>query len=144
MWTKLTPNLKWTRTSVIANCGMFTSRKHAARELTRAVLTQGRPHGPLFMVALWNREDHIYFHAVVCSFFFLLFSFLALSQRSEIGCLPYFHIWCGLSATANLGIRMQVWSVLHASRWKCRTQKNRQKVAIWAPSYNFVGLYLHN
>jgi len=24
----------------------------------------------LFMVALWNRADHIYFHPVVCSFFF--------------------------------------------------------------------------
>jgi len=23
-------------------------------------------------------------------------------------------------------------------------QKNRQKVAIWAPSHNFVGLYLRN
>jgi len=32
----------------------------------------------LFMVALWNREDHIYFHDVVCSFFFLLFFFPCL------------------------------------------------------------------
>jgi len=24
------------------------------------------------------------------------------------------------------------------------TQKNRQKIAIWAPSHNFVGLYLRN
>jgi len=24
--------------------------------------------------------------------------------------------------------------VLHVARWKCRTQKNRQKFAIWAPS----------
>ena len=31
------------------------------------------------------------------SFFFFLF-FLAKSQRSEIGCLPYFHTWCVLSA----------------------------------------------
>ena len=27
----------------------------------------------LLMVALWHRADHIYFHAVVCLFFFLLF-----------------------------------------------------------------------
>jgi len=35
-----------------------------------------------------------------CFFFlsFFLFFFLALSQRSDIGCLPYFGIWCGLSA----------------------------------------------
>ena len=46
---------------------------------------------------------HIYFHPVVCSSFF--FSFLTSSQRSEIGCLPYFHTWCGLSA--NLGCRSE-------------------------------------
>ena len=55
------------------------------------------------MVALCNRADHIYFHAV--SFFFF-FYFLALSQRSEIGCLPYFHAWCGLSA--NLECRSEM------------------------------------
>jgi len=27
---------------------------------------------------------------------------------------------------------------------KYRTQKSRQKIAIWAPSYNVVGLYLRN
>jgi len=40
--------------------------------------------------------------------------------------------------------RKQVWNVLHAARCKCRTQKNRQKFAIWAPSHNFVGRYLRN
>jgi len=39
----------------------------------------------------------LYFHPAVYSSFFFFF-FLALSQRSEIGCLPYFHTWCGLSA----------------------------------------------
>jgi len=34
---------------------------------------------------------------------------------------------------------MHVWNVLHAARWKYRTQK----IAICAPSHNFVGLYLH-
>ena len=38
---------------------------------------------------------------------------------------------------------MQVWNVLHAARWKYRTQKS-PKIAIWAPSHNFVGLYLRN
>jgi len=32
---------------------------------------------------------------VLLSFFF--FSFLAYSQPSQIGCLPYLHTWCGLS-----------------------------------------------
>jgi len=34
--------------------------------------------------------------------------------------------------------------VLHAARSKKQRAKNRQKVAVWAPSYNFVGLYLCN
>ena len=42
------------------------------------------------MVALWNRADHIYFHAVV---------------PPQIGCLPHFHTWCGLSA--NLRCRSE-------------------------------------
>jgi len=43
-------------------------------------------------------------HILVCSFF--LSFFLAYSQRSEIGCLPYFHTWCGLSA--NLECRSEM------------------------------------
>jgi len=60
----------------------------------------------------------LYFCPVVSSFYLLLF-FLAYSQPSQIGCLPYFHTWCGLSA--NLGC--SVWNVLHAACWKYRTQK---------------------
>ena len=39
--------------------------------------------------------------------------------------------------------RMQVWNVLRAARWKCRSQKSPKK-SIWTPSDNFVGLYLSN
>ena len=46
-----------------------------------------------FKAALCNRACNIYFYSVVSSFFLLLF--LASSQRSEIGCLPHFHTWCG-------------------------------------------------
>ena len=35
---------------------------------------------------------------------------------------------------------MQVWNVLHAARWKCKTQK----IAICTPSHNFVEIYLRN
>ena len=35
---------------------------------------------------------------------------------------------------------MQVWNVLHAARWKYRTQK----IAICAPSHNLVGMYFCN
>ena len=50
------------------------------------------------MAALWNRERHFIF-----TLWFLLLSpfylfFLKKSQMSQIGCLPYFHTYCGLSA----------------------------------------------
>jgi len=38
---------------------------------------------------------------------------------------------------------MQVWNLLHAARWKHRTQKSRQK-SPYAPLHKFVGLYLRN
>jgi len=51
------------------------------------------------MAALCNRAGHYIFALwFLSSYFFLCSSFfLASSQRSEIGCLPYFHTWCGLS-----------------------------------------------
>ena len=45
-----------------------------------------------------------------CGFFYLLLLtssfFLACSQPSQIGCLPYFHTWCGLGA--NLECRSEI------------------------------------
>jgi len=43
----------------------------------------------------------LYFCPVVSS----ILCFLAYSQPSQIGCLPYFHTWCCLSA--NLGCRSE-------------------------------------
>jgi len=40
------------------------------------------------------------------SFFFFISFFLACSQPSKIGCLPYFHTWSGLSA--NLGCKSEM------------------------------------
>ena len=59
--------------------------------------------------ALWNRKSHCTFALWFLPFFFLLLSsfFLAYSQRSEIGCLPYFYTWCGHSANLhyNTGLK---------------------------------------
>jgi len=88
----------------------------------------------LVMVALCNRADHYIFAVWFLSFFFLLF-FLAKSQRSEIGCLLYFHTWCGLSA--NLECMSQMRCTLLA---EIQDAKN----AILAPSHNFIGLYLRS
>jgi len=30
------------------------------------------------------------------------------------------------------------------ARWEIQEAKRSPKIAIWAPSHNFVGLYLHN
>jgi len=67
----------------------------------------------LVMVALCNRADH-------CIFALWFLFFLAWSQRSEIGCLPYFHTWCGLSA--NLECMSE--SAAHGSL-KIQDAKNR-------------------
>ena len=87
----------------------------------------------LIMAALWNRAGHYTFALWFLSYIFFFFPHLI--SASEIGCLPYFHTWCGLSAN-----RMHVWNVLHAARWKYRTQK----IAILAPSHKFVWLCLRS
>jgi len=73
-----------------------------------------------------------------CGFFFFFFLFFFPCLISAIGywmstILPDM-VW------PYCEFRMQVWNVLHAARWKYRMQK----IAIWAPSYRFVGLYLCN
>jgi len=61
----------------------------------------------VIMAALWNRAGHYIFVLwfLLSSSFYLLF-FLACSQPSQIGCLPYFHTGCGLSA--NLGCSSEI------------------------------------
>jgi len=80
------------------------------------------------MAALRSRCGH-YIFALVVSFFFPGL----ISAAAKIGCLPYFDTWCGLSANLECS-----WLETQDQ------QKNRQKVAIWAPLHNFVRLYLRN
>jgi len=54
----------------------------------------GRPKGQAIIFCRWG------------FFFFLLLFSLAYSQRSQLGCLPYFHTWCDLSA--NLECRSEM------------------------------------
>ena len=66
---------------------------------TGQLLTNDRLATLQFSTLLWPPTvmgRPLYFAAVV--FIFLLLFFLAYSQLSEIGCLPYFHTWRGLSA----------------------------------------------
>ena len=89
----------------------------------------------IIMVALCNRADMIFLPCDFCLLSFFFF-FLAKSHRSEIGCLPYFHTWCGLNAN------LECMSEMCCTRLAENT--GRKKIAICASSHNFVGLYLRN
>jgi len=78
---------------------------------------------PLKIFALWLLSSSIFYLSI-----FLFF--LAYTQPSQIGCLPYFHTRCGFSA--SLGCRSETCCTPLAGK------------AVWAPSHNFVGLYLRN
>jgi len=68
------------------------------------------------------------------SFFFFFSSPNLSSQRLDV-----YHTSTHSVALVRIS-RMHVWNVLHAACWKYRTQK----IAILAPSDNFVGLYLRS
>jgi len=55
---------------------------------------------------------------VVSSFLLLSSFFLDKSQPSHIGCLPYFHTWCGLSV--NLGCRSETCCTRLAENTGCK------------------------
>jgi len=59
---------------------------------------------PLVMAVLRIADADIIF--CTCGFYLLLLFFLTYSQRLEIGCLPHFHRWCGL--TVNLECRSEM------------------------------------
>jgi len=67
--------------------------------------------------------------------FFLLIFCLADSQRSQSGCLPYFHTRCGLS------VNLECVSKTFCTRFADNAgRKNYATIASCAPSHNFVGL----
>jgi len=72
--------------------------------------------GMLVMAALRSRCRHSILPLWLLSFFFLFF--LAYSQRSQIGCLPYFHTWCGLSP--NLECRSKMFPTWLAENTGCK------------------------
>jgi len=68
--------------------------------------------------------------------FFLSYFFPCLISAVADWILPYFYTWCGFGA--NLGCRSETCCTRLAEKYRT------QKVAIWAPSHIFVGLYLRN
>jgi len=95
------------------------------------------------MAALWNRAGYYIFAMwFLLSSNFLVLSFFSspnLSHRRLDVHHTSTHGVCGLST--NLRCRSET---CYTQLLKIQDVKNRQKFAIWAPSNNFVGLYLHN
>jgi len=90
----------------------------------------------VIMVALWNRADH-YIFAV----WFLLSSFFSSPSLSGRRLDVYHTSTHGatLVQIENAGLKRAACSSL-----KIQDAKKLSKIAIWAPSHDFVGLYLHN
>jgi len=61
---------------------------------------------------------------VVSSSFFFFFFSPNLRRRKLDVCHTSTY---GVALVRNSEFKMQVWNVLHSARWKCRTQKSRQK-----------------
>jgi len=92
------------------------------------------------MAALWNRAGHYIFVLWFLSsmFFYLLSSsilYLLLFSSPDLSG----HTWCG--PNTNLECRSETSC---ARLTEMEDPKNRQKLAISAPSHNFDGLYLRN
>jgi len=91
------------------------------------------------MAALCNRAGHYIFALwILLSSIFLFFSSPNLSRRRLDVCNTSTH---GVAL-----VRIYDAGLKRAARGSLMIQdaKNCQKIAIWAPSHNFVGLYLRN
>ena len=115
-----------------ASCDLLSARK-VVLNCRESMLRNN-----IIMVALWNRADHYIFALwfLLLSFFFFPRLISAVADwMSTI--LP--HVWCGLNA--NLECRCETCCTRLAEN---TGRKKSPKIAIWAPSHNFVGLYLRN
>jgi len=88
------------------------------------------------MVALWNRADHYIF--ALWLLFLSFFSSPNLS-RHRLGV-------CHTSTHGVALVRISDAGMKPAARGSLKTRdaKKSPKIAVWAPSHNFVGLYLRN
>ena len=114
----------------ITPCGAL----HAGKQDTQHVLTLCN----VLLSPPYRIGQAIIFSSCGFFFFFLLLFFLAYFQPSHIGCPPYFHTCCGLSAKfANLEYRSEMCCTRLA---EMQDAKNRQSFAICALPHNFLGL----
>ena len=131
-------------TAVVSSSFFFLCPPNTAGHYILLLLYWTREgHYILLLVYLWPpiiMAGHYILQLWFLSSFFLSFFFLCnfprlISERSETGCLPYFRTWCDLSANLECMPEM------------CCTRLAEiqdAKIAILAPSHNFVGLYLRS
>ena len=113
--------------------------------LVFSALRHGRPSQQILLVTWWffSPISYVYMPHWLCygrpigqtiifcsrgSYISSFFFFLAYSQPSHTGCLPYFHTWCGLSA--NLECMSEMCCMRLA---EIQDAKITQKIAICAP-----------
>jgi len=94
----------------------------------------------LIMAALCNRAGHYIFVLwfLLCSSFFLFF--LPFPQPSQVGCLPYFHTWCGLSV--NLECRSEMCCMWLAVNTGCKNDEKNCHMHTIAPLCRAISLQL--
>jgi len=85
----------------------------------------------IFMVALCNREDHYIFALWFLSFFFS-------SPNLSGGRLDVYH-----TSTRDVAL-VRIWNACLKCAARGSLKYRTQKIAILAPSHNFVGLYLRS
>ena len=110
--------------------------------LTAGILTDMHAHThtqSLFMVALWNRADPLYFCPAVTSFFLLSFFSSPNLSRRRLDVCHTSTPGVALIRISDAGLKPAVCGSL-----KTQDAKKSPKIAIWAPSHNYVGLYLRN
>jgi len=93
------------------------------------------------MVVLWNRADHYIFALWFLLLIFLLSSSFISSPNLSRRKLDACHPTHGVAL-----VRISDACLKRAARGSLEIQdpKKSLKIVIWAPSHNFVGLYLHN
>jgi len=135
--------------AIVQLCRAISSQLRSVSTIGKNLLSSNisstRPHnmvnfGPLVRVALRNRADHYIFMLwfVLSSSSSFFFSSPNLSRRRLDVC----HI-----STHDVAlVRISDAYLKPAARGWLKTQdaKKSPKIAIWAPSHNFVGVYLRN
>jgi len=114
-WSELARLQAWLLTTVFCRHVFLRHHMFTLSTVKTASKLGGWSFFQLFMGLLWLP----YGIFSSCAFFFFVSFFLAYSQLSQIGCIPYFVIWCALNA--NLECRSEMCCKQLAENTGCKT-----------------------